>query len=118
MGTIHIGVLLTKRLVYIWLMLLIMLVYPVTSYGDEPPNRVSPNPDVGVADINMGLEAAHVSLTADHIGYKFLDANYQQAQNAGASWNRWKIDWSCSQWFSQSVLVDPQNSDSASLTTG
>ena len=89
----NIGILLKKKLVYVWFLVLVMFVWPVTSYGDEPPNRVLPNPDIGIADINMGLEAAHVSLTADQIGYRFLDANYQQAQNAGASWNRWKVDW-------------------------
>lgn len=94
METTYISVLLKKRLVFILLLLLIMLICPVKSHGDEPPNHVPPNPHIGVADINTGLEAAHVSLTPDHIGYKFLDANYQQAQNAGASWNRWKVDWS------------------------
>lgn len=99
-------ILLKKTLVYVWFLVFVMFVWPVTSYGDELPNRVPPNPDIGIADINMGLEAAHVSLTADHIGYKFLDANYQQAQNAGASWNRWKVDWSA---------VERQASDFPSL---
>ncbi len=95
-----------KRPFFIWLLVLVLFALPMTSYGDETPNHVPPNPHIGVVDVNTGLETAHVSLTPDQIGYKFLDANYRQAQNVGASWNRWKVDWSA---------VERQASDFPSL---
>lgn len=65
--------------------------------ADETPREpiVPPHPGLGIADINTGLEAAHTppAPAGVDVAYRFLDSNYQQAQNLGATWNRWKIDW-------------------------
>lgn len=55
--------------------------------GGESPNPVPPHEDMGIVDINQGLEAAHDP------AYKYFEANYQQGLNAGATWNRWEVNW-------------------------
>lgn len=56
--------------------------------ADNGRTPIQPHSDLGIADINTGLEAAH------YPNYHFFESNYQQAQDLGATWNRWKVDWS------------------------
>lgn len=55
--------------------------------GGESPNPVPPHGDMGIVDINQGLEAAHDP------AYKYFEANYQQGLNIGSTWNRWEVNW-------------------------
>jgi hypothetical protein len=66
---------------------------PVGADDGQDIIKLPPHPDLGIVDINTGLETAHTPLPPG-LGYKYLDANYQQALNLGTSWNRWKVDWS------------------------
>lgn len=56
--------------------------------ADDGQTPIKPHSDLGITDTNTGLEAAH------YPDYQFFGANYRQAENLGATWNRWKVDWS------------------------
>jgi hypothetical protein len=63
-------------------------------YADDgtKPNAVQPNPRLGIADLNTGLEAGHLPPNG---GYQdWFKANYDQTENTGAQWNRWEVNWS------------------------
>ena len=72
--------------VFFWLCL-IAVPLSLHANGGEPVSPVPSHNDLGIVDINQGLEAAH------HPAYKFFEANYQQGLHLGAAWNRWEVNW-------------------------